>query len=138
MRTVLLFRALPLVLAAAIGLCPLAPPEHLHEATDADGHHDQVAHRHTLLHVSDTDSDHHDDEGVHVEDADHDALVNVDAVLPMPTAPASFATPAADVVRILAPANYQRMLPAAFVEQLIHGPPRASPDPRGPPSSPLL
>jgi hypothetical protein len=141
MPAVLSFKTLPVVLAAAVGLCPLAPPEHLHEGTDPDGHHHQVAHRHTLLHVTDSDRDQpgdHDGAAVHVEDPEYEHIVNVDAVFTMPGAIAWFVAPAADVFHVPVPAGIRRALRPSFVEHLIHGPPRASPDLRGPPSSPSL
>lgn len=136
------FRALPLLLIAAVGLCPMAPPEHLHEGTDADGHHHQVAHRHAMLHVTHEGPGHravapdgHGEEAVHVEEADHDHIVTLDAVFTTPMAVTSLGAPATDVIRLPAPPRSLGALPPSFVEPLIHGPPRASPDLRGPPLS---
>ncbi len=46
----MLRRAATLLLAAAIGMLPIAPPEHVHDAVDHDGHHATVAHRHADAH----------------------------------------------------------------------------------------
>lgn len=45
------FRVVSAVLAAAIGVLPLVPPEHVHDTRSADGHHGVVAHRHAGAHT---------------------------------------------------------------------------------------
>src|SRR5919107_1604759 len=56
---------LALVLTAAIGSIPVAPPEHVHEADDHGEHH-VVVHRHAAIHT-----------GVH-HSANHDGVLDDD------------------------------------------------------------
>src|SRR3954468_3814520 len=61
MRPVLLRRFLGTVLASAIGLVPLVPPEHVHEIEDEHGHIELVVHRHAQGHGVFEEAAHHDD-----------------------------------------------------------------------------
>jgi hypothetical protein len=129
------FRALPVVLTMAVGLLPMAPSEHVHETTEADGHHEVVAHRHVQLHKTDVDVDaqaHHDSASIDHEDT---VVATLDSVF---TAPNTYVPqgPALVVVRIFqAPVGRVTPVPVEFIERLIHGPPRAPTALRGPPIS---
>jgi hypothetical protein len=137
------WRLLAFVLTAAVGVLPMAPPEHVHDV-DHDGHHETLAHRHAGGHAQHAAGviDHDD------HDRDHDAghapvaaLDDEDSVLaalstPTWTRPALDApdAPATAVVAwILPPAPATRVGHVADVERLIHGPPRTVTSLRGPP-----
>jgi len=133
MGSVRLLRVSSAVLAAAIGLGPIVPPEHVHE-TEEHGHHERVAHRHAEAHplvpAAPHDGAFHDDD---------DPVLTLAATYTVPSAPA-LAPPSPESVVVL-PAP---VLAAAFHragdsrEPLIHGPPRAPASLRGPPSSSRL
>lgn len=129
------FRSFAGVLALAIGLLPMAPPEHLHESTDHGGHHEEVAHRHDLLHVSDLAGP-HNEHGVEIEDPDaHGAVITIDPVSESAAPPFSLVAPIPHALDLPEPPAPQLRAPVASVEPLIHGPPRAPAALRGPPSS---
>ncbi len=68
-------RALTCGLAMCVALLPAAPPQHLHDVTDALGHRETLAHRHSGLHLGSADHDHGADQSVHHDThaaADHD------------------------------------------------------------------
>lgn len=127
-------RLWPLVLAAALGIVPIGPQEHVHEATDESGHHTLIAHRHTQLHGLDASSS---VERATLDHPDPIALFPDDAY----TAPASYVQPMPLLSAALVP-----IPPATSVvdgqrrrsDQLIHAPPRAPSSLRGPPNSPFL
>jgi hypothetical protein len=130
-----LSRLLAGALAAALGMLPVAPPEHVHEAEEA-GHSHVVVHRHPAPHGI---LEHHADHGsaTEVEDNDHDGpafTLTADYVVP-----ASFAVPVRPqaVGALLEPPKpvvFERV--TADVELLIHGPPRAPSGLRAPPFLP--
>jgi hypothetical protein len=131
---VLVSRLWPLVLVAALGVFPIGPQEHVHETTDADGHHTLIAHRHTELH------------GLDVQRLGHQLVVDhPDPITMFPdgsyTAPASyvFQSPAVATVLVLtAPVPPVIDHGPRASDQLIHAPPRAPSSLRAPPSSSLL
>ncbi len=132
MPSVLLRRFFGATLAAAIGLVPLVPPEHVHEIEDDHGHIEFVVHRHARAHALVEDADHHEQR----QTADHQnppiATLDQEYVVP---AIAHLAAPARTATAILAePTMSRRVGFAGFVERLIHGPPRAPTLQRGPPS----
>jgi hypothetical protein len=121
------------VLAAAIGLGPIVPPEHVHE-TEEHGHHQRVAHRHADGHPlvparAHTGAFHEDD----------DPVLTLAAIYTVPPVLA-MAPPSPESVVVLP----EPALAAAFHrdgdsrEPLIHGPPRAPASLRGPPRSSRL
>jgi len=131
---VIVSRLWPLVLVAALGAAPIGPQEHVHESTDADGHHTVLAHAHTQLHVVDVERT---GEGPIVDHPDPNTLFP-DVTY---TAPGSYVlqSPAVTAVSAVTPP----VLPVLdhgprASDQLIHAPPRAPSSLRGPPSSPLL
>ena len=118
----MLLRVSGAVLAAAIGLGPIVPPEHVHE-TEEHGHH--------RLFVP---------PGAHREvHEDDDPVLTLTPLFTVPAAPA--VSPASSATVIVLP---EPPAAAAFHragdsrEPLIHGPPRAPSLLRGPPSSSRL
>ena len=115
------------VLAAAIGLIPAAPPEHVHEADDHGEHH-VVVHRHAAVHT-----------GLH-HAADHDGVLDDDDGTVLTLEPIYIIPP---VVALVAPLGtlptqlarpgYTFSVKAEYVERLIHGPPRGPTGLRAPP-----
>ena len=138
-RLVLSPRTLSVVLATAIGLLPCAPPEHLHETEDANGHHESVVHRHSGSHVAaHTLSDHHDHHKVTVDDEER-VIATLDPLFTVVNV-YSPAVPAAEVVALVeepTPENDGAVVPR-YIERLIHGPPFRAVGPRAPPLTPLL
>ena len=124
---VLVSRMASVTLAVLVGLAPIAPPEHVHEFTDAHGHHQLIAHRHAELHTG--IPEHHDGSTI-----DHDdGSVEIEAVY-VRTAAYTLTAPAepASSTEVIATAVTPRT-PAPFVEPLIHAPPRAPASLRAPP-----
>ena len=120
------------VLAGAIGLLPVMPPEHVHETALPDGHHHLVVHRHAAGHVSMP----HPGSGPLIDD--QDPVLTLDALF---TAPAQtvVSAPVLTTVSVpVPPATISRAPQDQFVECLIHGPPRAPTDLRGPPLATCL
>lgn len=117
----------------ALGVLPVLPAEHVHEGSDAEGHHVLVVHRHVQLHTVDARAsgqrptvDHSDPfaidlDGVYTASGRYllQAPLAVAAVIVRPTLRA-------------APARRR------FSDQLIHAPPRAPSSLRAPPALRLL
>ena len=125
--------ALGLALCAVLAVTPVIPPEHVHEVEE-HGHAEFVAHRHFVDHG--IASPHH----AATHQIDHDdatvATVSDDFIVPL-TAPIA-APPLRFVDVIFEPPPSTLVQSVDSVEPLIHGPPRAPTDERGPPSSHLL
>ena len=134
------------MLVLGLGSLPMAPAEHVHEATGHDGHHKAVAHRHTAPHA--VHAAHHDDVGARGRadeadqgratppafDDDDSVVVTLDPVF-VGSRPFAAPPPALVVTRVVVPPDARGLgRPAPFVERLIHGPPRAPTFLRGPPS----
>jgi hypothetical protein len=136
MAVVNLSRLLAGALAAALGLLPVAPPEHVHEAEE-EGHSHVVVHRHPAPHGI---LEHHADHGSapEVEDNDHDGpafTLTADYVVPVSSAAVAVRPQAVSVLlEPPKPVFFERVF--ADVELLIHGPPRAPTGLRAPPFSP--
>ena len=119
------------VLSLAVGLLPIAAPEHVHERED-HGHAEFVVHRHMPPHGL---FDHHREHQASVED--HDApILTLTTVF---TVPASVILAAPErlmsaLVEPPAPERIERSQTKGDVP--IHGPPRAPSVLRGPPFSP--
>jgi hypothetical protein len=132
-------RAPVVVLALAIGIVPIAPPEHVHESSEPDHHTHAVAHRHTRLHstAAPVTADHHHDDAVQ---SDHDdAVVMLDQAFTQALDRVVLALPATIAIGILRPPESPRRTGVpAYVERLIHGPPRGSSSLRAPPISPAI
>jgi len=121
------------VLGVAMGLLPVAPPEHVHEAEE-QGHVHAVIHRHLKQHGI---LEHHSERHATVDDDDGPSLT----LTTIYTVPASLAldSPARIVSAWMEPPAPQRFeRPFADVDILIHGPPRAPTPPRAPPVSPTV
>jgi hypothetical protein len=134
MAAVLLFRVSSAVLAAAVGLCPLVPPEHVHD-TEEHGHHRLVVHRHADAHPLSAPAGPHRRE-VHEHD---DPVLTLTAVFTIPGSQAVSPPSAVSVVVLPEPpvaAAFHRAGDSR--EPLIHGPPRAPASPRAPPLSSRL
>jgi hypothetical protein len=129
-------RFLSFALVAAVGVVPLAPPEHVHERLDQD-HHDVLVHRHAEPHGA-----HHRSAGSHhdgiFDDDDAPVLILSTTYTVPPAAMGAIGAPPS-VFRVLTPPAVQTLHgPRAFVEHLIHGPPRAPAALRAPPSHPTV
>lgn len=125
--------ALGLALCAVLGVTPVIPPEHVHEVEE-HGHVEFVAHRHFLDHgiaslqYLATHQIDHDDAPV--------ATFSVDFIVPLTV---SIAAPPLQFVGVVVePPPSAPVQSIDSVEPLIHGPPRAPADQRGPPFSHLL
>jgi hypothetical protein len=127
MPDVRLSRLLPLVLTAAIGSIPIAPPEHVHEADDHGDHH-AVVHRHAAIHTG----LHHAPEHDGILDDDDGNVVTLDATYIVPLV-AALVAPVGALPTQLDQPGYTFAVKAEYVERLIHGPPRAPTGLRGPP-----
>lgn len=130
----LLLRISSAVLAAAVGLSPIVPPEHVHE-TEEHGHHRMVVHRHAEAHPLVPPSGPHQRE-LHEDDEPVLTLTAVYTVPGVPALPA--ASPAFVVVLPEPPAAATFHRDGDSREPLIHGPPRAPASPRAPPRSSRL
>jgi len=127
---VIRLRPIGLVLAAAVGWFPVAPPEHVHEGDD-HGHQHVLVHRHAEAHHAPHDADAHD--GV-FDDRD-DPVLTLDSVYGPPIAPMAISVPPSSAVALVEPPAVDTLHRAReYVERLNHGPPRASTSPRAPPS----
>jgi hypothetical protein len=127
------FRAVSLVLTAAMGFVPVMPPEHAHE-TEADGHVRIVVHQHAQTHALGHVPGGHRHHGT----VDHpdEPILTLSTVFTS-SAPQTLAIPVRSVVAIIQPLHADaRHVSIGFVERLIHGPPRAPSGLRAPPSSP--
>jgi hypothetical protein len=134
--TVLPRRLLSVVVLSAIGLMPLAPPEHVHDTTDAEGHHAALTHRHAESHHGYGVASDHD--RATVEDADS-VVATVDVV--STAASVSFVprVPVATVTAALQDSEPStRWVRSDFIERLIHAPPRGPTSLRAPPVPSLL
>ena len=130
----MLERAHAIVLALAVGLVPIAPPEHVHEAAAGADHH-SVSHRHARLHTA-THADGLAHTGAAFDD-DDGSIVVLDAV--STASHRVFQVTAQALATAVQPqVDTYRVPPPAFVEHVIHGPPRAHSSPRAPPNSPTL
>jgi hypothetical protein len=125
-------RLWPLVLVASLGIVPVGPQEHVHEATDDAGHRMLIVHRHAQLHGLELKVEHgtvdHPDPTALFPDANY-------------TAPGAYvlATPhVAAIVAVIPPDEPVIDRRTRTSDQLIHAPPRAPSSLRGPPFSPLL
>ena len=126
-KVVLVRRVLGLFVTVAIGLLPVVPPEHVHEVEE-HGHTELVVHRHLEGHGVTLAHDHA------VVDHDDAPIATLDQDYIVPAAPQLAAT-FEPVAVLLAPTPFESRLGfSAFVERLIHGPPRAPAPDRGPPS----
>jgi len=119
------------VLSLAVGLLPIAAPEHVHERED-HGHAELVVHRHMPPHGV---LDHHDAQQASVEDDDAPILT----LTTIYTVPASLILAAPErfvssLIESLEPQRIERS--GTKFDVPIHGPPRAPSVLRGPPFSP--
>ena len=124
-------RALVGVLGLAMGLLPVAAPEHVHEREE-HGHAELVVHRHIPQHGL---LDHHREHQASVEDDDAPILT----LTTVYTVPASMVLtgPERLVSSLIEPPKPEGIeRPQTKFEVPIHGPPRAPSEVRGPPFSP--
>ena len=124
---------LPALLGLAISVLPLAPVEHVHKTEGPDGHDHVIVHTHTQAHHRSIGGAHHD---VSLDD-DDSVVLALNPVFAVPNSSVDFA-PAVTQVRIVEEPQAATLDISSFVERLIHGPPRAPTELRGPPVSSLL
>jgi hypothetical protein len=148
----LVFRLISPFLVACLATLPLVPVAHVHE-THGQGGHGFVVHshdgRHHHAHPDDDDADDHHattaghdaehatESGRTVTTVDHDSTVvaRLDLVLASPQQLQSIEPATTDVVLLeIDDTAHARRAPAPVVERLIHGPPRAPAELRGPPT----
>jgi hypothetical protein len=119
------------MLSLAIGLLPLAAPEHVHEREE-HGHVQVVVHRHMPAHGF---LEHHREHQASLDDDDTPVLT----LTPLYTVPASvvLAAPEQSASVLIEPLEQHSIerVPTEF-DVPIHGPPRAPAGLRGPPISP--
>jgi len=129
MTAVLTRRVFGLLVAMAIGLLPVVPPEHVHEVEE-HGHVEFVVHRHLQGHDVTATHRHstvdHDDAPIATLDQDY--IVPASPHVPVIASVVSISLPP---IPFASPLTF-----SAFVERLIHGPPRGPTPDRGPPSFP--
>jgi len=125
-------RTLAVVLGAALGLLPLAPPEHAHEDEEKGQPH-VVVHRHLNPHGV---QPHHQKQST--IDHDEDPILTLTAVYNVPPQPEVAAPVLIAGEPIHPPVIGQPEGSFADVEILIHGPPRAPTSLRAPPSAPTM
>jgi hypothetical protein len=132
MPSVKLSRILASVLGVALGLLPIAPSEHMHEAEE-HGHVHALIHRHLQPHGI---LEHHAAEPQSIDDHDDDPVLTLTNVYSVPVLPV-FDSPPRIVSAVIEPPQPRRFDRAAFCDSeiLIHGPPLAPTPPRAPPSS---
>jgi hypothetical protein len=131
MPSVKLSRILASVLGVALGLLPIAPPEHMHEAEE-HGHIQALIHRHLQPHGL---LEHHAPEPHSINDHDDDPVLTLTSVYSIPVLPAIDSPPR--IVSAVIEPPQPRRFDRAFSDSeiLIHGPPRAPTPPRAPPFS---
>ena len=119
------------VLSLAVGLPPVAAPEHVHEREN-DGHAERVVHRHAPPHGL---LEHHREHRGSVEDDDA-PILTLTTVYTVP-APLALAAPERVLSSLIEPPTPDRIdRSQTKFEVPIHGPPRAPSVLRGPPLSP--
>jgi len=124
-------RFFSVVLAAALGLAPVAPPEHVHEEEE-QGHLHAVIHRHLAQHSI---LEHPAGHQPTLDDEDGPVLTLTDIYTVTSVVVLAAPLPiVSEPVEPLAPRLLER--PVTDIDILIHGPPRAPTSLRGPPSSP--
>jgi len=118
------------VLGTALGLLPIAPPEHVHKHED-HGHAHVTIHRHLSPH-----SPHRTERDSNFDDDDDSPAITLDTIYNI--APSIvIAAPERSVIERIDPPTLRRIeRPLADVSVLIHGPPRAPTGLRAPPFSP--
>jgi hypothetical protein len=131
---VLSVRALSAGLALCLAALPLAPAEHVHDSTTADGHHQVLAHTHAEGHHFEVHQDHRNPS----LDDEESVILTLDSVFVVPHGYVVYTPALSSVQAILEPPAVHRVPATPFVERLIHGPPRAPTVLRGPPPSSLL
>ena len=133
MQAVLRFPTFSLVLAAALGLVPLAPQGHAHQ-TETNGHRQIVVHQHSEAHAIGHPSGDRGDRRAF--DHPDDPILTLSTVYTA-QAPQLPAVPIRTAIAIIQPLQAEAGRASyGLVELLIHGPPRAPTGPRAPPASP--
>ena len=120
------------ILSMALGLVPLAAPEHAHERED-HGHAQVVVHRHAAPHGL----THHDDHGPQSSLDDDEARVLALTIFYTVPNSVTLATPERSMTELIDAPELQSVtgLLSKF-DVPIHGPPRAPAGLRAPPFSP--
>jgi hypothetical protein len=120
-------RVLGLFATVAIGLLPVVPPEHVHEVEE-HGHVELIVHRHLQGHGV---APLHEHSAVDHDDA---PVATLDQDYILPSSPHVHAVAHTMSVVLAPPPLPSRLRFSAFVERLIHAPPRGPTPDRGPPS----
>ncbi len=127
-------RLVGLVLVAAVGWIPVAPPEHVHEEEE-HGHETLLVHRHLGAHAL----PHHALRHEQILDHEDAPILTFDPVYIVPSTSNLVAAPPSNTVATIEPpAGEIRHRARDYVERLIHAPPRAPTSLRAPPAVSLL
>lgn len=122
-----------LALVAALGLVPLMPAEHAHQA-ETNGHRQVVVHQHSQAHAIGHLPRDRDDRRTFDHPDDPILILSTVYTAPAPQTPA---VPSCTLIAVIQPPQAETGGASyGFVELLIHGPPRAPTGPRAPPASP--
>ena len=132
MLPVMMSRFLAGALGVALGLLPVIPPEHVHEAEEA-GHVHAVVHRHLNPHGV---FDHHDADHQPTLDDDDGPVLTLTSIYEVPASLVVASPPRIVSTRVEPPPAPPSTRSVIDVETLIHGPPRAPTPLRAPPFSP--
>lgn len=133
MRPVILRPLVGVVLVAAVGLVPLASPEHVHEVED-HGRVEVVVHRHLQAHGIVTVGAHGRHDAARSVDHSDSPITTLDQHYVVRSV-GQLALPASsDALIIAAPQPSHRAGFSGFIDRLIHGPPRAPVGLRAPPA----
>ena len=125
-------RLLAGALAVVMGVFPIAPPEHMHEAEE-EGHVHVFVHRHLPAHGL---LEHHPDHHPATVDHDDGPVLTLSSVYNIPSIFVVVA-PLRTVTAHVEPPQPKRVERSSTdLDILIHGPPRASTALRGPPFNP--
>ena len=123
-------RLVGLVLVAAVGWIPIAPPEHVHEEEE-HGHETLLVHRHLGAHTLPQHVSRHEQ----ILDHEDAPILTFEPVYVVPSAPNAVAEPPSIVVATIEPPAGEVLHRSRdYVERLIHGPPRAPTSLRAPPA----
>lgn len=123
-------RLVGLVLVAAVGWIPVAPPEHVHEEEE-HGHETLLVHRHLGAHTLPQHVSRHEQ----ILDHEDAPVLTFEPVYVVPSASHVVGAPPSIVLAMIEPPAAATLKRSRdYVERLIHAPPRAPTSLRAPPA----